>query len=209
MPCVVHAGRRLSTGQLLVLCNRLCASYRLDRGTLRECRPLATADELRAYADAAAGMRGIKRLRPLLPLVQEGAASPREAQLAALLRTSVHHGGCGLPAFIMNGALEVLPGDAPRFGDCTWPQQWTILEYESDEFHAGAEQLGRDSARRAQLEAAGYRVYTLTNLQLMDEAEFLRVANLLRRRMGQPPLPTDDATYLQRHRKLRGEVLGA
>lgn len=208
IPCIMHMAGQLSKNELLMRCHQLCGTYRLHEGQILARRPLATKAELEAYVRSAAGMRGVQALRRLIPLVAEGAASPREAALAAALRQRLRDGGCGLPAFELNHPIEDENGGMTRYADVLFELLCIIIEYDSDLFHTGAEKIGRDAARRAQLEAQGYRVVTLTNWQIRERDEFDAVIDLVRSWMGKGPLPLDDPAYARKHARLMDELFG-
>ena len=205
-PVIIRCAGRLPRGAALGLINRACGAYRISGGCICQRKPLVTRSSLEAYAACARGMRGVKRARWLAPRAAEGAASPREAALAVVLRLPVRDGGFGLPAFELNHPIAPAQvGDPARCGDFVWIVAHLILEYDSDLFHTGAEKIGQDAARRAQLARAGFEVVTLTNWQVQREDELLRVGDLLRERLGLAVLPRDE-TFLQAHRELRREL---
>lgn len=208
IPCLVHMAGQLSQAELLMRCHQLCGTYRLYEEQIVTCRPLATKAELETYAASMSGVHGIKALRHQIPLVAEGAASPREAALAAALRQRLRDGGCGLPAFELNHPIKDENGGMTRYADVLFELLRIIIEYDSDLIHTGAEKIGMDAARRAQLEAEGYRVVTLTNWQIRQRDEFDAVIDLVRSWMGRGPLPLDDPAYAHAHAQLMDELFG-
>ncbi len=182
LTCVAN---RLPAGTLAVLLNQLLGTYGIRNGRLVERKPLATRAELQRHIDVATGSHGVRAVRNLLPYVLENTASPAEAQAAALLFLPPRLGGRGLPLAQANFPIEVMNtgggSTAMRYADFCWKDKRVVLEYDSDEYHAGVAKLSQDSARRAQLQAAGYTVITLTNHQLHDAAEFEHVVSTLRR----------------------------
>ena len=58
-----------------------------------------------------------------------------------------------------------------------------IVEYDSD-LHLTAEQAAHDAAKRRSLEASGYKVITVTKLQLSNVIEMKRTAKGLSRLLG-------------------------
>ena len=207
--CLLRSAKRLGLAQLVLCIDQLCGAYRLVAGEIRPREPLVALDDLGAYACTAQGMRGIKLFRRALRYACAGAASPREAALAAFLRLPLSLGGCGLaPCALNEPVLFDSDGRPVRYGDVVWALVKLILEYDSELFHTGAEKIGRDAARRAELEAAGWRVVTLTNWQIAHEEELFCVVDLLRAQLGAEPLPLDDPEYLRKSRVLRQMLFG-
>lgn len=93
-----------------------------------------------------------------------------------------------MPKPQLNGAIHLatpnLSGVEILHGDMVWTEQRVVLEYESKEFHANERQLEIDSRRRALLADEGYSVFTMTNNQLLFEAETERLARVLAKAMG-------------------------
>ena len=208
--CLMHSAGRLGLAQLVLCIDQLCGAYRLVAGEIRPREPLVALDDLGAYARTAQGMRGIKLFRRALRYACAGAASPREAALAAFLRLPVSLGGCGLaPCALNEPVLFDSDGRPVRYGDVVWALVKLILEYDSELFHTGGEKIGRDAARRTELEAAGWRVVTLTNWQLAHEDELFQVIDLLRAQLGAEPLPVGDPEYLRKSRTLRRTLFGS
>ena len=208
--CLLRSAKHLDLAQLVLRTDQLCGAYRLVAGEVRAREPLVTMDDLAVYARAAQGMRGVKPFRRALRYACQGAASPREAALAVFLRLPISLGGCGLaPCALNEPVLFDSDGRPVRYGDVVWALLKLILEYDSELFHTGGEKIGRDAARRTELEAAGWRVVTLTNWQIAHEEELFQVIDLLRACAGRGPLPLDDPDYLQRSRRLRRTLFGA
>lgn len=201
---------RLQVGTLAVLLNQLLGTYGFCNGSLVERRPLATRTELQRHIDAAAGAHGVRAVRNLLPYVLDNTASPAEAQVAALLFLPPRLGGRGLPLAQANYPIEIMnTGDGSttmRYADFCWKDKRVVLEYDSDEYHAGVGKLSQDSARRAQLQAAGYTVVTLTNHQLHDAAEFENVIATLLRLLRRRSKTVGVADFAEREAELRAAI---
>ena len=161
-------------------------------------------------------MRGVKQVRTLLRYAVASTASPAEARVAALLSLPACWGGYGLPSPEANARIEVRRGGeavAVRYADLLWRAYKLVLEYDSDAFHVGAEKIGLDSDRRAELQKEGYTVVTLTNLQLKQRDKLDDVVRVLCRAMGRSFAPEkvdgfDERTSLLRTQIRQVRVLG-
>lgn len=205
---LVRMASRLNRGELTVMINQLLSCYRICNDSIVKARPLSTEARLLDLLSRSKGKRGAKIVRRALAYAVPETASPAEARIAALMTLPTRWGGKGLPIPESNaeitltapGALAVT-GSAgtkkarekteltdddkiKRYADFLWRAWKLILEYDSDEFHASREKLGADSARRAELQRAGYTVVTLTNRQLSNADEFSIVVDALLNKMG-------------------------
>lgn len=130
--------------------------------TLRRPRALATLDAalrsghcdvgalLSAAADQA-GRRGIVAVRALLELADGRAESPMESEA----RLVMHDGGLPRPEL----QYEVIDGRGRlRRLDFAWPDCLVAAEYDSDQWHGGADALQRDREKIAALQDLGWIV---------------------------------------------------
>lgn len=202
---LVTIANRLPHGALALMLNQMLGRYCLRAGALVERHPLATREEVSRYIEAATGMHGIKQVRRLLPYALEKTASPAEARVGVLLLLPPRLGGHGLPMPQANQLIKVgNEGErGRRYADYCWESRKVVLEYDSDEHHAGAAKLSQDSARRAQLQAAGYTVVTLTNHQLHDAHEFGDVVQTLLAHLKRSSKTQSAAGFEQREEELR------
>lgn len=207
---LMRCGSALSDGELAKLLYQLVGSFCLNGGRNIPCAPLMTMADVHRFLAGAAGVHGAKRLRGLLPYVAPGAASVRECEVSVLLFLPPRMGGRGLPIPLLNHRIESQSAmlDVIRFADYLWKAYKLILEYDSDEFHVGADKIGMDAARRTQLQMEGYEVVTLTNYQLKRKAEFEDVIGRLMQAMGLKPRIGRIADFADRESRLRREVLG-
>lgn len=130
--------------------------------TLRRPRALATLDaalrsghcDARALARAAAaqtGRRGIVVVRGLLELADGRAESPMESEA----RLVMIDGGLPLPEL----QYEIIDGRGKlRRLDFAWPALKVAAEYDSDEWHTGADALHRDREKVAAVQDLGWIV---------------------------------------------------
>lgn len=210
MPCAALASSapHLPRPSLLALTNQLLGTYRLKRGRVVAGQPLATMSEFASFIQASSGLRGARPLKRILRYIVPETASPAESKLAALLTLPEHAGGYGLPIPVSNAKLS--PGDnglaTSRRADFLWEPAALVVEYDSDEFHAQASSLARDSARRAQLQAAGYTIVTLTNHQIHDAREFSDVLAAIRLQLGLPRAESPRSTFSKLQRQARRDL---
>lgn len=167
---------------------RLLSTYRYDGDQVVQAPPLATWDSLEKAKASCKGLFDARRAYRILRYTAENSASPREAQAYLLLCLPRHLGGYGLPKPQLNGAVRLTKASTSGIeflhGDIVWADQRIILEYESNEFHANEKQLEIDSRRRTLLADEGYSVFTMTNNQLVFEAETERLARVIAKAMG-------------------------
>lgn len=131
--------RRLPRGQALA---------RLD--ALMHATPFSNAD-VRLLAKRYEGARGLRRLRAVLPLVDGGAASPRETWLRLVLIDA------GLP--IPATQVPVVDGYWPvAFLDLGWKQFKVGVEYDGDHHRSDRRQYAKDQRRLRKLEQLGWLV---------------------------------------------------
>lgn len=94
---------------------------------------------------------GLCRLRELLPLVDGGAASPRESRIRLWLLDA------GLPR--PETQIPVLQGTYPvAFLDMGWPEYQVAVEYDGDHHRKNRRQYVKDIGRLRMLEALGWIV---------------------------------------------------
>lgn len=131
-------GRHLPRGQ---------AVARLD--ALARATPYSTEDVL-LLAKRHRGARGLQRLRAALPLVDPGAASPRESRLRLRLIDA------GLPA--PTTQIPVVEREYWPFAwlDMGWEEYRVSVEYDGDQHRKDRPQYVRDHRRQRRLEALGW-----------------------------------------------------
>ncbi len=149
-----------------------------------------SVDDVVQLADQRRRARGIRQLRELLPLVDGGAASPRESGI----RLCLHDGGFPRP----QTQVPVLSGSRPvAFLDMGWQQYEVAVEYDGDHHRKDRKQYVKDIARLRMLEEMGWIVIRV--IAEDSPAKWLAaVAAALRRRgcestscarPGEPPRP--------------------
>jgi hypothetical protein len=111
------------------------------------CDPRA----LQTAATAQAGRRGIVKVRRLLALADGKAESPMESEARLVMIDG------GLPTPVLQHEVIDARGRLRRL-DFAWPEQWVAAEYDSDEWHTGADALQRDREKLAALQDLGWTV---------------------------------------------------
>jgi hypothetical protein len=132
-------GRHLPRGQAIA---------RLD--ALMWATPFSVEDVL-LLAKRHPGARGLRRLREALPLVDAGAASPKETWLRLLLIDA------GLPT--PTTQIPVLDGYRPiAFLDMGWDEFKVAAEYDGDQHRTDRKRYVKDMRRLRKLESMGWIV---------------------------------------------------
>lgn len=222
---LIRMASHLDHGELAVMVNQLLSHYRICNGAIVSARPLSTEARLLQQLKQSKGKRGAKIVRTALAYAVVGTASPAEAKVAALLTLPARWGGKGLPVPEANAEITLVPSTSrrcvtadptsaemvirngtKRYADYLWRAWKLILEYDSDEFHASRKKLGADSARRAELQRAGYTVVTLTNRQLSNIEELSVVVDTLLNKMGMKSKTARIENYCELERELRRQV---
>lgn len=199
----------------------LCGSYRISPsspdGFRTHCEALTTPSSIQRFCShAGTGVHGVKTVRLASEYVLEGAASPRESALAALLSIRRHYGGLGLPAPELNGRLD-LDSDAKNICgkdhlliDLLWREQGVGVEYDSDAFHMYVDPKKVESDKR-RVNAAlrmGVQLFSMTNAQLMDPYRFRSFAQTVAKALGVRLRPFT-SRQLDRETELRSVLLGS
>ncbi|MEC4183730.1 hypothetical protein VJ918_02795 [Adlercreutzia sp. R21] len=170
----------------------LCGTYtRIGADAMAyDIAPATSADKIRRFLHRVHGMRHRSRALRNLGHIKENSASPRETQLAMILGLPTRLGGYGLADFELNAPIDV-PATTKfpwrrdvRRADISWPRECVAVEYDSDEFHVGAEKIARDAERRTLLQAAGYDLVVVTNSQFKRTSELDRICAVLYRLLG-------------------------
>lgn len=218
MPVVlVQLAYGASLVDLARIAYEMTGSYGFDAAgeLVKDLRPLVDLGELRGYALSGRAMRvrGATRACRALELVAPNSNSPRETDVAISLMMPRSMGGFFMPGFAMNqpiklsGQLAAIVGTDTLTPDFYWPDKKMIVEYESDEFHASAQAIGRDERRRRAFEREGYHVMRLMNDDLMANDRLNSFMTQLAEGMGLRRRPASEA-MLGRRRELREMLFG-
>ncbi|SBS71871.1 conserved hypothetical protein [uncultured Mycobacterium sp.] len=130
--------------------------------TLRRPRALATLDaalrsrrcDLAALSCAVAaqkGRRGVVKVRHLLLIADGRAESPMESEARLVMIDG------GLPSPVLQAEVVDARGRLRRL-DFAWPSHKVAAEYDSGEWHVGADALRRDREKLAALQDLGWMV---------------------------------------------------
>lgn len=185
--------RSLTFEALVLFGMELCGSYSLasdGSGSFVSTAPVTTREQLLALAPSASRLPGSTRAIKALRYIADGAASPAEAKLVALLCAKRSMGGYGLPLPKLNFQLNVI-GDARKVTerryfvcDLYWESAKLDVEYDSDAFHASPAGMASDADRRNALSSMGITVVTVTNIQMQSIVEFDNMAQVVARALG-------------------------
>jgi hypothetical protein len=127
---------------------RSAAIARLD--ALMRAAPFSDDDVL-MLMERYGPVRGVCQLRELIPLVDPGAASPRESRLRLLLIDN------GFP--IPETQIPVLDGDVPfAFLDMGWRHIQLAVEYDGDQHRTDRPQYVKDQRRHPKIAKRGWEV---------------------------------------------------
>lgn len=187
--CFLQMARSLPRIALIRFGYELAATYRLDpqceRG-FEERPPLTTRQQLANYLAQADDSPYARKARKALEWVADGSASPRETALAMMLSLPSELGGCeaGLPELNYEVAVRREDGVGRRRIDLYWPEQRFGIEYDSDQEHASAEGIARDSYREKEIELQGVTLARVTNAELKTERGRELLFRTVRRGLG-------------------------
>jgi hypothetical protein len=127
---------------------RVAALARLD--ALMRAAPFSV-DEVSMLLKRYGPVRGVRQLRELLPLVDPGAASPKESWLRLLLIDN------GFP--IPETQIPVLEGGLPfAFLDMGWRHIQLAVEYDGDQHRTDRPQYVKDMRRHPKIAQRGWEV---------------------------------------------------
>lgn len=147
------------------------AIARMD--ALMHATPFSIEDVL-LLAKRHSGARGLRRLRVALPLVDAGAASPKETWLRLVLIDA------GLP--VPTTQVPALDGTWPvAFLDMGWEQYKVAVEYDGDHHRTDRRQYRKDQRRLRKLEEMGWIVIRVIAGDTAEDAVRRVRAALMRR----------------------------
>ncbi len=191
--CFVQLAQTLSLPELVHAGNALCGTFYIDPtqpGGLGSRLPLTNVSRIAAFLRKNPGLHGSKAARRALRWVRDGFASPPESFMWLVLGLEHRDGGYALSGLKVNERLNMsrkAAGIANRttlVPDLCAPEARLSIEYDSNAEHLSARQLTLDATKRMALEADGYKVITVTALQLRDCREMSSVAKEAARRLG-------------------------
>ena len=183
---LLEQSRGRTVPEVAAAASALCSAYALSASDgMGERLPLVLPTAIRTACGVHGDMPGRGAVERSLPWIVAAAASPRDWALALVLSLPGRFGGYGLPLPTLNVPLEV--GDRMRaLADCSryvadlyWPSCRLVVEYDSDGYHLTSHQHRHDAVRRMVLQEMGYRVVSVTRLQLNDPGEMDKVAKVV------------------------------
>lgn len=190
--CFVQSARHASLVSAVWEGCLLCGSFALDEQSptgLVGRTPLTSVRAIRRFVRENPRLPGVARCREALRWTMDKAASPREAALAMRLALPIRLGGYGLGGAQLNCRIDLgrrsmrLTSSSYFIGDLCWPDHKLVVEYDSD-LHLTSSQLAHDAEKRGALEASGYKVVTVTRLQLDSPSEMFRIASRVAGHLG-------------------------
>lgn len=192
----------------------LCGRYSIDIGsgcTSQRSRPLTTVEKLTAFLERAQGAHGRKKALRALRYLIDGSASPRETALVMLLTLPRSLGGFALKKPQLNYSIDrdnrsqAMSKRSRRDCDLYWPEEKLAIEYDSDKYHTGSENISSDTKRRNDLVFRGVTIIGVTKLQMNDAEELRKVARQIAHRMGKK-LRSQTPAQLQAYHALRARL---
>ena len=212
--CFVQMANELDDLELLRLGYELTAQYVKHSGANSVFRvPVSSQKRLAGIQNSLRGFKGIRKARRVTPYICENAASIREVELAMLLSLPHSWGGFGLPKPKLNVAIEIPQKIKHLFTndyyvcDLFWDDVSIAIEYDSTQWHTGADRIANDAAKRNALELIGIKVVTVTNRQIKSSTELEVVARLIAKAFGKRLRTSRGYDFRARHTELRNKVL--
>ena len=186
--------------ELVLFGNELCATYVRDPYNPKgfSDRPAVTdIKSLTRFLNRSVRFKGKEKAQMALGFIRPNTASPAESELVAHLALSKMHGGAGFAAFECNKEylipthLRHLSTQRTITPDICWPDKKVAIEYDSNDFHTGAERITRDSIRRNTLIAMGFSVICITRGQTRRACDLLIEDQKIARSLGKRWRPLD------------------
>lgn len=188
--CFLQLASVLSLPLLIKVGCQLCSQFSFYDKDIYFRLPLTDRKTLAKTVNRLHHFRGAQLANKALPYIFDNGASNREIALAMLLYLPKALGGFGLPKPQLNVRVNIPTHSKHLFThqyyvcDLYWANHAVAVEYDSDQFHTGADRIANDAAKRNALSLLGLEVYTLTNAQLKDLDEMERFARLLAKKFG-------------------------
>ena len=180
----VHMGTLLTDAQLALVGSMLCGRYAIstneDRG-IYERKPLTSHNALEQMVNGGHRLRGTTVAREALDLFVDNCRSPRESVCVTLLCARPGRGGYDIQKPFCNHVIKLSDQASSIVGmrsievDLCWPDQKTVMEYDSWEIHNNARRLVHDDLRAEALRADGWRVITVRTGHLNNFGIFDRL----------------------------------
>ena len=197
--------------RMACLASEFAGAYRLpvgDAATRFELPPLTSCMQIRQFVDGIDRLYGRNRVRLALDFAFDRSASPMETALALMLAFPVEYGGYGLARPELNKPLpckkwaRLWDGGDHITPDLLWEDAHLVLEYDSDEAHAGQgpRKVASDATRANVLTAMGYTVLRATTGNVTSLLGIDRAARQVAAQLGVTVAEADDITLIRRHK---------
>lgn len=191
---LLQFARGRSLPEIIVEGTKLCGTFSCgaDAGANQRRPPLSSIAALKSASSVHDDVPGRVAVRRALSWILEGAASPREIALGLLMSLPNLLGGYALGRPVLNWPLDLgvrgsrMTEKSYYVADLCWPKNKLVLEYDSDEYHLASQQLHDDAVKRMVLESLGYRVISVTRLQMNSIEEMNRLALAVARHLARP-----------------------
>ena len=167
-PGPIHSLKGLPSLALPYCWLQLAAESNLDElvelADAMTCRqhPTVTIASLAAAVDSRSWVKGIAKARTALDLCQEGTDSIPETDLRLLLVRA------GLPTPTVNLPIVDSTGRVMYYLDLAYEYAKVAIEYDGA-YHTDRTQMNKDTARRRSLEDQGWRIISVTSLDLATD----------------------------------------
>ena len=206
--------RFLSDTECIALGMELCGTYARQGSDAiaYHLPPCTSKTKIQKFLNRLTPRYCLARAKRNIALVHDNSCSLRESQLALILSLPPRLGGYGFEDPILNrpfdvsSAVEQRHGNDTRWVDISWPAAKLAVEYDSNEFHSGAEKIKHDASRRTLLQAIGVEVIVVTNSQLKSIHELDLIAKAIARALGKRQR-CSIKDYEKRKRELHRTVL--
>jgi len=167
-PGPIHSLKGLPSLALPYCWLQLAAESNLDElvelADAMTCRqhPIATKASLAAAVESRSWVKGIANARNALDLCREGTDSIPETDLRLLLVRA------GLPTPTVNLPIFDSTGRVIYYLDLAYEEKRVAIEYDGA-YHTDRTQMNHDTARRRALEDQGWRIISVTSLDLATD----------------------------------------
>lgn len=191
---LLQFARGRSLPEIITEGTKLCSSFSCDPDTSATKRrpPLSSIAALKGACIRYNDVPGRIAVQRALPWIMENAASPREIALGLIMSLPRILGGYALGRPTLNRPLDLgvrglhMTEKSCYIADLCWAKNKLVLEYDSDKHHLASQQLHDDAVKRMVLESLGYRVITVTRLQMNSVEETDRIALAVARHLSIP-----------------------
>ena len=196
--CLIQRSSILTLAGCIKLAARFCGTYAPSKKDWRGFitrPPLASPDDLQAFAELFPTARGKRLVLRAIKWTLPRAASPMETEMVMPFYLPHRVGGFGLPRPTMNYERTLSPLGVSMTGkevvriDAYWEDARFGFEYQSELLHRGDERYGQDIGRQLAIESMGDVIRMVTIEQLKNPAQLEYLARLAAEHLGVALLP--------------------